>query len=140
MDKNTQNKSPKGEYLQILLEPIGSLTESTVLTLNEDKLKKLGLDNRLIAGVTWTYNESPISYGIFNEDQTRTMLSLIKTILNASIVNAEQRKAVEHLIEEVIRQRQFEMANWAFRRTQEVYADGEKQAGDNGILISTKSY
>lgn len=140
MDKNTQNKSPKGEYLQILLEPIGTLAESTVLTLNEDKLKELGLENHLISGVTWTYNESPISYGIFNEDQSQTMISQIKTILSASIVNAEQRKAVEQLIEEVIRCRQFDLARWALNRTHEVYANAESKSNDNGFQLSTKTY
>ena len=140
MDKNNQNKSPKGEYLQILLEPIGSLSHSTVLTLTEDKLKALGIQDHLIAGVTWTHNESPVSYGIFTRDETNLMVNQIKTILSASIVNAEQRKAVEFLIDAVIRDRQFATANWAFRRTNEVYNNAEEASGDAGLLLATKDY
>ena len=140
MDKNNQNKSPKGEYLQLLLEPTGTLAHSTVLTLAEDKLKELGLHDHHIVGVTWTYSESPISYGIFNEDQTQTMISQIKTILSASIVNTEQRNAVLHLIEEAIRTRQFEMANWTFHRTQDVYANAELVSNNDGIQLATKNY
>lgn len=140
MDKNNQNKSSKGEYLQILLEPTGTLSHSTVLTLNEDKLKELGIFNHHVVGVTWTSEGYPISYGILTGDETSFMINQIKTILSASIVNAEQRKAVEYLIDKVIRGRQFEMANFTYRKTTEVVQDSESASNSNGLEIATKPY
>lgn len=140
MDENNQNKSHNENYLQILLEPIGTLASSTVLTISEKKLEDLGLKNHLVAGVTWTTDGHPISYGIFNYDQQQTMINQIKTILSAAIVNNEQRKAVEQLIEDVIRDRGMSLSQWAFKRTQEVYNTPENQSEDNGFHLSEKSY
>ncbi len=140
MDENNQNKSPNENYLQILLEPIGTLSDSKVLTISEKKLEDLGLKNYVVAGVTWTSDKNPVSYGIFNYDQQQTIIGQIKTILSAAIVNNEQRKAVERLIEDIIRERQFRTAEWVFHRTKAVYDSPEKQAGDNGYLLSEKSY
>ena len=140
MDKNNQNKSPNENYLRILLEPIGTLSDSKVLTIPEEKLSSLGIKNHVVAGVTWTSDGHPISYGTFSSDESSLLINQIKTILSAAIVNTEQRKAVEALIEDVIRSRQFEMTRWVHRRTEEVYNSSEKQAGDNGYLLSEKSY
>ena len=140
MDQNNQNKSPNENDLQILLEPIGNLSDSKVLTIPEEKLVSLGVKNYVVAGVTWTSDGHPISYGTFSSDESTLFIKQIKTILSAAIVNPEQRKAVETLIEDTIRGRQFEMTRWVLRRTNEVYNSSEKQTGDNGYLLSEKSY
>lgn len=126
--------------MQLLLEPTGILDGSKVLTISEDKLEELGLLNYHVCGVTWTSEGHPISYGIFNEVETRTILTRIDTVLNASIVNSDQRKAVKNLIEDIIRDRQYDITSWTSRRISQVTNETEGSSGHGGIIIDYKSY
>lgn len=140
MDKNNQNKSSNENYLQILLERIGSLSDSKVLTIKENKLKKLGLEDYTVCGAVWTSDGHPISNGLFNGDEAHFIIKQIDTILKAAIVNADQRNAVGALIENVIRERQSQMSGWTFNRIQQIQSEPETGLGDEGIIVESKSY
>lgn len=140
MEQNNQNTSNNEDYLQLTLLPIGTLESSSVLTIGQEKLEKLGLTNHVISGVTWTHSGNPISCGLFTIDRGNYILNKIKTILNAAIVNAEQRKAVIELIDRVIWDEQYRSAHNILPEAQNIIEKGKLQSNEDGIRLSTREY
>lgn len=137
MDENNQNKSPNENYLQILLEPIGSssVPDSKVLTITQEKLAQLGVENHSVVGAIWTYDGTTMSNGIFNGDEVQAICNKIETILEAAIVNSDQRNAVKNLIENALYERQAFAARWTSSRIEGIENNANKAAGDNGLII-----
>lgn len=140
MEENIQNNSNNEDYLQLTLLPVGTLVSSSVLTIGQEKLKKLGLTNHVISGVTWTNSGNPISCGLFTIDRGNYILNKIKTILNAAIVNAEQRKAVMDLIDHVVWDEQYRSAHNILSEAQNIIEKGKLQSSEDGIRLSTREY
>lgn len=140
MDENNQNKSSKENYLQLLLEPVGSLTHSCVLTIDGDTLEQLGITNHLVSGVQFKYDGQVFNRKTFTDDDMRFILAKIKTVLNAAIVNSDQRNAVQDLIQQIV----WDSEGTSMRHINDcinrVFTGKNQVAKNSGLVVTKKEY
>lgn len=140
MSENTQNKLHTND-LQLLLRRKDRtlvMQDVALLTITDAFLKRNGLEDYYIEGIGFG-SDNFIEYeSLFNYSNMRTIQTKINNILQASIVNQEQRKAVGSLIEEVLHTCYDSLNRYLTKCVSQVHDDANLASNENGILVKKK--
>lgn len=135
MEQNTQNNSTKNDKIQILITS-DQAPIFTLLTISETKLKELGITEPKIEGVYVHSEHKPSApQYVWNYNAEKNLTEQINQILDASIVNSEQRRAVKALIIQAIRQQEASFTNNIHYNIKYIQDKPTNAQGFDGVMI-----